>query len=307
VYIYCSLAEAKAGERQGGSGFIVSIPMGRYPEASHPYLVTNRHVIVKAKTPVVRVNRHDGGIECISTEISQWSFHPDGDDIAVMPIDVGQEYSKQIKFRSVELAIFVTPEIIASEDIGIGDDTIMIGRFINHEGKQQNMPAVRFGNIAMMPKEKIVSTTGIAQESFLVEIKSLPGYSGSAVILLSPGAGPGSPDMSKMRKGQNALTRESDMSFTNSENMETLMTFMAPKGPYLLGIDWCHIHQRVPVLNAHGNESLEHWYVEQNSGMAGVIPAWKIAETLKCQELIEMRRQVEDRLARRIEESTVME
>ena len=62
----------------------------------------------------------------------------------------------------------------------------MVGRFVSHEGKQQNSPAVRFGNIAMMQKEKIIDERGVAQESFLVEIRSLPGYSGSAVLIYSP-------------------------------------------------------------------------------------------------------------------------
>jgi hypothetical protein len=47
----------------------------------------------------------------------------------------------------------------------------MVGRFINHEGKQRNLPALRYGNIAMMPLEPIIQQeTGITQESFFVKI-----------------------------------------------------------------------------------------------------------------------------------------
>jgi len=64
----------------------------------------------------------------------------------------------------------------------------MVGRFIGHDGHQRNTPAVRFGNIAMMPDEKIKAADGTEQEGFLVELRSVPGCSGSAVYIYSPNA-----------------------------------------------------------------------------------------------------------------------
>lgn len=148
--------------------------------------------------------------------------------------------------------MFLTPQQIIDEDVGIGDDTIMVGRFINHEGKQKNMPTVRFGSIAMMPSEKVISPAGIAQETFLVEIRSLPGYTGSAVVLMLAGAGLGSLDMSRRRRGKSRIPASEVVSLTNQTQLETMMTFAEPKGPYLLGIDWCHIHQKFPVLGKDG-------------------------------------------------------
>ena len=69
-------------------------------------------------------------------------------------------------------------------NIGIGDEAIAIGRFINHDGNQRNQPSVRFGAIAQMPKDKIRTDTG-EQDAFLVEIKSISGYSGSPVFALT--------------------------------------------------------------------------------------------------------------------------
>ncbi len=283
-------ADAKAGEKQGGSGFVVAVSTEFDENLGFMYVITNNHVVVRAKTPVVRMNKKDGEVEFFETKETDWKKHPDGDDIAVLPISIPVNH---IKFAAISVDMFLTRELIDSEDIGIGDDAFMVGRFINHEGKQQNAPAVRFGSIAMMPKETIVSETGIEQESFLVEIRSLPGYSGSAVILYSTCT---MNDMSVRRFGIDLprLTREEQDNITRSENREklhTLFTKMSPKGPYLLGIDWCHILKKNTVRGRDGEKLEDGSFVRENTGMAGVIPAWKIAEVLNSDELESMRKQ----------------
>jgi hypothetical protein len=159
------------------------------------YVVTNRHVVHGTPTPVIRLNRIDGSVMGFVTNQADWTVHPDGDDLAVLPIPINR---KEVRSMSIGPDRFVTQQLIADEDIGIGDDTIMVGRFIGHDGRQRNTPAVRFGNIAMMPHEKIKTTTGFEQESFLVELRSMPGYSGSAVYIYSPYA---MHDMSTRRSG----------------------------------------------------------------------------------------------------------
>src|SRR5580704_1133515 len=278
VYIYRSTQEAIDGEKQGGSGFLVSVPLvvAGKDHGSFVYAVTNHHVVRKAKTPVIRLNRIDGTTECITTELQHWKQHEDGDDIAVMPIGFNWD---QIKFNAISIQVFLTPQLVVDEDVGIGDDTFMVGRFISHEGRQQNAPALRFGNIAMMNKERIVSENGLAQESFLVEVRSLPGYSGSAMFLYSPCA---MNDMSARRHGKSTQSTIGKKQLT-SEEMALLTEQMAPKGPYLLGIDWCHLQQTSKVLEkGTGDPHPDGWYVSENTGMAGVIPAWKVAELLDC-------------------------
>jgi hypothetical protein len=165
----------------------------------------------------------------------------------------------------------------------------MVGRFISHDGKQKNTPAVRFGNIAMMPKERIVSPHGIAQESFLVETRSLPGYSGSAVFLYSPNA---MNDMSLRRFGKNkAHIPDLFTSKTPGEFEDFTKVSLSPKGPYLLGVDWCHLNKFNRVLDANGEDTGNR--VEENTGMAGVVPAWKIIDILDSEELVTMREEDE--------------
>jgi Trypsin-like peptidase domain len=298
VYIYGSLNDAKSGDTYSGagSGFVVEYNHETNPKASSLYVVTNKHVVMKAKTPVIRFNRKDETVpECFPTREDQWKCHPHGDDVAVFPMDRNWE---SLQFYSVNYVDFVTPQLIDYEDIGIGDDTVMVGRFITHEGKQRNSPSVRYGNIAMMNKETIWNRyLKIEQESFLVEIRSLPGYSGSAVFLYSPCA---MNDMSRRRFG---IEKDKINIFSGETTDQEIKASIARKGPYLLGIDWCHLQSKAYVVidvDSSGNDVRhpDRWFVNQNSGMAGVIPAWKILDILESKELMEQRRKETERMNR---------
>jgi hypothetical protein len=300
VYIYGSLNEAKSGDTYSGagSGFVVEFNHETNPEHSSLYVVTNKHVVMKAGTPVIRFNRKDGTVpECFPTREDQWKFHRNGDDVAVFPMDRNWE---RLQFHSVNCTQFVTPKLIKHEDIGIGDDTVMVGRFVTHEGKQQNSPAVRYGNIAMMNKETIWNGyLQIEQESFLVETRSLPGYSGSAVLLWSPCA---MNDMSARRFG----VERAGVNLFEPKTItdQKIFSMTQPKGPYLLGIDWCHLQSEAYVVidkSSNGSDIRHHdqWFVRQNSGMAGVVPAWKILDILeRDEELMEQRRKETERMNR---------
>ncbi len=71
---------------------------------------------------------------------------------------------------------------------GVGDEVVMIGRFVAHDGRVRNAALARFGNIAMMPGEPVTDGRGMKVEAFLVEMRSLSGFSGSpAFIYMGPG------------------------------------------------------------------------------------------------------------------------
>jgi len=301
VYIYQSLDDAKLGDKSGGSGFLVHVPL-ELSGWREVYVVTNRHVVHKAKTPAIRFNRKDGGMECLQTEKDDWRFHPDGDDVAIFPFRLNMD---NLRIDSICPDMFFTKELIHDEDIGIGDETVMVGRFISHDGRQKNTPAVRFGNIAMMPHEGITSPYGIEQESFLVETRSLPGYSGSAIILFSTSA----PfDMTQRRFGKEPPIPDEESPPFSEEKYKRLREMAArvrAKGPYLLGIDWCHLQSRESVRETSGKPVDGGWFVEQNSGMAGVIPAWKILDILNSEELVAMRRKEDEKITQKKAESPV--
>ena len=147
----------------------------------------------------------------------------------------------------------------------------------------------------MMPTEPIKSEWGIDQESFLVEIRSLPGYSGSAVFLYS--SNPVN-DMSVRRFGVEKRLPEPEGNPQEKlkHSIDALKRASASKGPYLLGIDWCHIPNKSRVRRASGEQNDDGSYVLENTGMAGVIPAWKISEVLNCETFTTMRKEGDRKL-----------
>jgi hypothetical protein len=181
VYLYPDVDAASRGERAGGSGCVVAIPTQTEPfTMGFTYVVTNSHVIREGRASALRFNTRDKGLGVIHNTAAGWIHHPDGDDLAVLPIAL--EYEK-IKAKFIPEAWFITKEKVQEYGIGPGDEAFLVGRFVNHEGKQQNLPAVRFGQVSMLPIEPIRTARGLLQEAFLVECRSLPGYSGSPVFI----------------------------------------------------------------------------------------------------------------------------
>jgi len=174
---------------------------------------------------------------------------------------------------------------VAALEIGPGDEVFIVGRFINHEGKQgkqRNLPSLRFGNIAMMPWEPIKHPDGHLQESFLVEVRSIGGYSGSPVFVhILP--------FSK-RPGQKGWSME--------------------RGPWLLGIDWGHLPLRKKVeewMLDDWKPISDGWTVEVISGMTGVVPVWRLEELLNIKELASSRKVADERLAEELKDAAVLD
>src|SRR5205814_5913498 len=118
------------------------------------------------------------------TDEREWVRHPDGDDLAACLISFDPML---YKFHFVPSYDFATKEVVEHWKIGPGDDVFVVGRFINHEGRQRNHPTARFGCIGQMPLEPIPQDRPhqppFMQESYLVEARSIGGYSGSPVFV----------------------------------------------------------------------------------------------------------------------------
>jgi hypothetical protein len=207
LYLYPSEADAEDGTRTGGSGFWVGMPVSS--DAWTVYAVTNRHIIEKGNA-VVRLSTQDGRKAIFPTIEQDWVFHPDGDDLAVYSPVLDTFDLRNCKFNFVRRDHNIDRKTLEVLDIGPGEDAFVVGRFINHEGRQRNLPTARFGCIGQMPWEPIRQDTGFMQESFLVEARSIGGYSGSPVFL------------------HKAFFRSFARRFISN----------VYPGPYLLGVDW---------------------------------------------------------------------
>ena len=108
---------------------------------------------------------------------------------------------------------------------------------------------------------------GYLQESYLVECRSVSGYSGSPVLVEIP---PWS-----RRPGKTQISS-------------------AGRGPWLLGVNWGHLNDWKPVCDKSGKPlAATGMKVGLNSGMMGVVPAWKLSEMFFYEDVVAKRREAE--------------
>jgi len=278
IYLYQSEAHAKAGIQTGGTGFLVSVPSSKFPNEMYVYAVTNKHIVEDARSRTIRLNDNSGGIDILDTKIEDWKV-AQSDDLAVIPVEISMANHK---FRTVPERMFVTPEIVERIKLGPGDEVYLPGRFINHEGKQCNTPAVRFGNLSMMPTEPVQQPGGSMQDSFLVDMRSLSGYSGSPAFVFIPPA-----------EGAYRHIHQGDIE-------------VAGYGPWLLGIDWGHLASWSCLVYKADKKKThpENLGITSNSGIAAIVPAWKLHELLHRKDLQMQRKQLDEE---RAEETSVLD
>ncbi len=183
--------------------------------------------------------------------------------------------------KNVEWGAFGT-DIFLGEDclvdgwpVAIGDEVVMEGRFITLHGAQRNNPVVRFGNISMMPSEAArVECNGIQQIAFLVDCRSLSGFSGSPAMV------------------QLVQTRALEPDFAPPDRL-------SGKAIAFLGIVCAHLPFWNPVYvwddKLKKKLPSDTLSVETNGGIAVVIPAWRLLAMLMKGHLMEEREKRERR------------
>jgi hypothetical protein len=162
IYLYPSVGDAEAGEKAGGTGFLVGVPSEVHEGVTYQYAVTNSHVIREGDSPVIRLNTQAGATDVLELSQDEWIHHQDGDDLAICPLEFSLDTHKSSLLTQ---DWFLTKEEMEAYDIGPGDDVFMVGRFIQHEGRQRNTPVVRFGNISMMPWEPVRNMRGLSKKA----------------------------------------------------------------------------------------------------------------------------------------------
>jgi hypothetical protein len=259
VYLYRSIRDAEDGVATGGCGFIVSVN-SRHPNWHYCYLVTNKHVI-DGGNHFVRFNTlDDTGV--VEAPPEAWTVSA-GDDLAAVPYD---RPGKEVEWLAISTKTFVEESCeIEGWPIFLGDEVLLPGRFISHDGRQRNKPVLRFGNVSMLPDAKVpVQTETGDQVAFLVECRSLSGFSGSpAFITLS----------------------DSRLSFEKKQRGWT------PRGLRFLGVDCGHFPFWSNVREKKDTRSTIHqdMYVETNSGIAVVVPAGRLRALLNQDHFVKAR------------------
>jgi hypothetical protein len=276
VYLYPTIEDAKAGKNFGGSGFLVSWTF-EGTEKALVYVVTNWHVACQG-SPVVRVATVNGEPDIFDFDEVEWEFDPKY-DIAVHAIALTKGLHRY-SFLPIEGC--VTREKIIEQRIGPGDDVFMVGRFVDHDGVTLNRPAVRFGNISIDPTP-IVQSTGIAADSYCLDLHSRTGYSGSPVFIYrTPGF-----DLEDVLTSAPNASRQLLLAGTN--------LFM------LLGIHYAQfpelweVTDKGKLINQAATEPLltDGKFIKGLSGMTCVLPAWCILEVLNMPKIKRHREEVE--------------
>lgn len=216
-----------------------------------------------------------------------WYRHPDLDDVVVTPIGFAPTDARDFYLDYVPREWFVTPEDFteASYDVkttvfsdpqfassplsydwgyqpvgwpfGAGDEVVMLPRFLGYDGADENQPAARFGHLAMAATVPIENSWGFTQSSFLIECRSVSGFSGSPVFIyrVQSTVGGGLVPIG-VDRGKGSL-------------------------PRLLGIDWGnldHVGRNDYAIDWSEPDAAVSF--PRRSGMMVAVPAWRLAQLL---------------------------
>ncbi|MFZ3328329.1 MAG: hypothetical protein WA231_21685 [Methylocella sp.] len=321
-YLYDTEEDAEAGIDPQGTGFIISYPSRMGGADHHVYGVTNWHVAVREDkdegiipSPVIRLNMRGSNTTDVKPfRPNDWYFVPDGPDIAVIPLELDKEIQK---FSIIQPYLFAGINEIGAGNVAVGDDVFMIGLFADHDGVTTNVPSARFGNISVLPSSfaKIKQETGYDGESYVVDMHSRTGFSGSPVFMYRTLG----QDLSKPLERQVEI--DMDPIRRNLE-FNAAMASMGQLQPRpdpppkivaktlfkLLGIhvgqfpeEWEAGSSRAVLAESRRRNKLTvgDSYVRGWSGMTIVIPAWEIRRVLEeIPELVQMRNEKDEKRGR---------
>lgn len=275
-YLYEDEEHARTGRNFGGTGFLVAMPSERIPGLNYTYAVTNWHVACQG-FPVVRINTKNGGTDIFSFGMEEWEFSPSF-DIAALPVPLSRDLHR---FALISTKMFLRREDIEAHRMTPGEDVFMVGRFLDHDGVQANLPAVRLGNISVMPTP-IEQPNGGSADTFCIDLHSRSGYSGSPVFVYrTPGY-----NLEEPLKSQH----ESNL-LCDGVNLLKLLGIHFSQFPEM----WEIVEGRKPLPDSSKEPLItEGKYVRGLSGMTCVLPAWSIMEVLNMPKLKEQRRIVDD-------------
>jgi len=147
-----------------------------------PYAVTAKHVVQGlqgsgVQDACIRYSTPGGvGFSYVKTE--HWFFHPDPTvDLAVNGV-VALDHHDQMLFPSWQI---LENSEIERYDVNLGEQVVFPGLFVHHHGTHRNIPIVRLGSLAALGGERVLSE-GVERDAFLIEARSIGGYSGAPVF-----------------------------------------------------------------------------------------------------------------------------
>lgn len=240
------------GRDWAGTAFIMSVPT-IVPDVDFTYLVTARHVAERLIDGIdfrIRFNTRDGKSVTATGGSSVRWIYHDDDSVDVAVLGFGGLNPEIHDVRLIPEQRLLTGAHIEDHEIGVGNEVFMVGLFSQLSGSERNLPIVRAGNIAMMPEEQVWVRNAPA-DVYLIEARSTGGLSGSPVFVRPSGR-------------------------------------LALVDYFLLGL--VHGHWEVTSESSRRLDTESPGAETVNAGIAVVVPASKILETLNHPELEDERR-----------------
>lgn len=129
----------------------------------------------------IRVNRKDGApADVIRLSAADRISHPvRANDISLFPIQIDPAV---FEFSALEISRErLTANREGTSGTMAGDHVCAVGLYTSHHGQLSNIPVLRTGNIAAMPKEPLWTPRGFL-EAYLIDLRTIAGLSGSPVF-----------------------------------------------------------------------------------------------------------------------------
>lgn len=259
VYLYANEDDARLGSHSGGSGFIVQVEKrGTRRGECHLFVVTNRHVIDGGYTTIRATSRTQDVVILEGPPV--WAYPESDDDAAVWAFSAAVA-TPDMNFACVDIREFVSPRY---PHVGVGDECVMLGRFMGRDGMTRNSPTARFGNVAMKAEPHI-------ENAFYVETRSQAGFSGSPIFVYY--------EKPKIKVGLPALTELQERP-SRSHSVEA--TLSERYQFWLLGIGSEQVHHLAKTRSRLRREPVELDYdIVVGSGILKIVPAWTLAALLE--------------------------
>ena len=243
-----------------GTGFFVGYPMRS--DGQFVYLVTADHIIRKIAefgyaNVIVRINLIVGGFAFQAIPVAEFRNHPTSSSIDVAAALMYDENLAGIEIKAITQELFLERRSPEYGGAGIGDEVFFVGCFVNHSGKNRNIPIARAGSISAMPSEPILTKLG-EQAGYIVDGISIGGFSG-APVMVSPIVG---------------------VSLANGLQMASKETrLLGQRQTSLLGLVHGHFDIDESISDSIELDNRTNGTV--NSGLAIVVPSIFIIETIE--------------------------
>ena len=250
----------------GATGFFVGRQSETLHQVYHVYAISNRHAV--SDFSCIRINKDEDKTRIIELDPVDWQWS-DTDDLAA--VDVTDHLSFNAETNSwldriswVNEFDFVSKEIAWFSDIGIGDQTVMLGLFADHAGGLKNLPVGRFGYLAATPDDsnpvKLELSDRLSRPSYLNGMRSRSGFSGSPVWVWR--------------------TPHDDMNRVGFNGRDQLFH---PRNAflYLVGVHRGQFREQTIIRSTEAERALHSGdRIEIASSMTVLVPAWEITTLL---------------------------